>query len=315
MAIKVKDFDDILKKDYNKNACKEVFVKDIKDKLFSYFEDGYPMGETSHIKGLDENFRWRKGFLYCFSGYPQSGKSEILNYLSILRAYHYGDKVMMYSPETNTAELVLNLCQAYLGKNVNPNYADKCTEDEMNDAIDFIGNHFAFLENNDEMPTINSLVDKFEEYTEKGYNNFIVDPLNWVVESNSGESNMYQYLKLTLTILKQFAKKTDSIMTYVEHPKTPSPIRGVIPKATAFSLAGGTMHFNKVDCMVVMHRINDDEVEDRVKGRDLVEGLLLNQEKHIKFVEFETVKMKSQRLNGTLGSCFIQYDLKTGRYK
>ena len=26
MPIKVKDFDDILKKDYNKNACKEVFV-------------------------------------------------------------------------------------------------------------------------------------------------------------------------------------------------------------------------------------------------------------------------------------------------
>ena len=74
MPIKVKDFDDILKKDYNKNACKEVFVSDIKDKLFSYYETGYPMGETSHIKGLDENFRWRKGFLYCFSGYPQSGK-------------------------------------------------------------------------------------------------------------------------------------------------------------------------------------------------------------------------------------------------
>ena len=54
MPIKVKDFDDILKKDYNKNACKEVFVSDIKDKLFSYYEEGYPMGETSHIKGLDE---------------------------------------------------------------------------------------------------------------------------------------------------------------------------------------------------------------------------------------------------------------------
>ena len=56
MGIKVKDFDDILKKDYNKNAVKEVFVDDIKDKLFSYYEDGYPMGETSYIKGLDENF-------------------------------------------------------------------------------------------------------------------------------------------------------------------------------------------------------------------------------------------------------------------
>ena len=48
-------------KDYNKNACKEVFVDDIKDKLFTYYQEGYPMGETSHIKGLDENFRWRKG--------------------------------------------------------------------------------------------------------------------------------------------------------------------------------------------------------------------------------------------------------------
>ena len=316
MGIKVKDFDDILKKDYNKNAVKEVFVDDIKDKLFSYYEDGYPMGETSYIKGLDENFRWRRGFLYCFSGYPQSGKSEILNFLSILRAYNYKDKVMMYSPETNTTELILNLCQAYLGKNVNPLYADKCTEEEMNQALEFVSNHFAFLENNDEMPTINSLVDKFEEYTKKGYNNFIIDPLNWVVESNAGESNMYQYLKLTLTILKQFAKKTNSIMTYVEHPKTPSPSRnGIIPRASAFSLAGGTMHFNKVDCMVVMHRLSDADLQEKVRQGQILERLLLNQENHIKFVEFETVKMKSQRLNGTLGSCIIQYDLKTGRYK
>tara|TARA_R100000781_G_scaffold115021_1_gene88535 strand:- start:3478 stop:4428 length:951 start_codon:yes stop_codon:yes gene_type:complete len=316
MGIKVRDFDDILKKDYNKNACKEVFVDDIKDKLFDYYEKGYPMGESSMIKGLDDNFRWRKGFLYCFSGYPQSGKSEIINYLSILRAYHYKDKIMMYSPETNTAELVLNLCQAYLGKNVNPLYGDTCKQDEMNKALEFISNHFAFLENNDEMPTINSLVDKFEDYVEKGFNNFIIDPLNWVVESNAGESNMYQYLKLTLTILKQFAKNNDSIMTYIEHPKTPSLSRANIkPRANSYSLAGGTMHFNKTDCMVIMHRLDDNEVAEKIKGKDLVDTLLLNQEKHIKFVEFETVKMKSQRLNGTLGSCFIQYDLKTGRYK
>jgi hypothetical protein len=49
MGIKVRDFDDILKKDYNKNAVKEVFVDDIKDKLFSYYEEGYPMGEAFYI--------------------------------------------------------------------------------------------------------------------------------------------------------------------------------------------------------------------------------------------------------------------------
>ena len=61
------------------------------------------------INKLDENFRWRKGFLYCFSGYPQSGKSEILNWLMILRAKNNGDKICMYSPETDTYELINNL--------------------------------------------------------------------------------------------------------------------------------------------------------------------------------------------------------------
>ena len=315
MGIKVKDFDDILAKDYNEDACKEVSVYDVMDKIKDYFIEGYPLGETSHIKKLDNNFKWRKGFLYAFSGYPQSGKSEILNYLMVLRAFHYDDKILMYSPEANTKELIMDLCRAYLGKNVNPAFPEVCTEKEFNESLNFIANHFMFLENNNDMPTINVLIDKFEKYSKKGYSGFVIDPLNWVVESNAGERNLYQYLKLTLTILKQFAKSSNSLMIYVEHPKTPAPVRGKIPRATAFSLAGGTMHFNKTDCMVIMHRLTDEEIENKVKSGQILQHLLLNQEKHIRFVEFETVKMKSQRLNGILGSCMIEYDIKTGRYK
>jgi hypothetical protein len=313
--MKIKDFDDILLKDDNANDCREVYVNDIKDNLYDYYNEGYPLGETSQIKKLDENFRWREGFVYCFSGYPQSGKSEILNYLMVLRAKHYGDKIVMYSPETNTSELVLNLCRSYLGKNVNPNFDNICTKKEMEMALTFVNDHFVFLENQDEMPSIKTLVKTFQRLSKKGYNNFLIDPLNWVVESNAGDSNnLYQYLKLTLTILKQFAKSSESIMVYVEHPKTPHAIKGRIPKATAFSLAGGTMHFNKVDGMVVMHRLSDIDLEEKVKSGEILARMLENKEKHIRFVEFETVKMKSQRLNGILGSCIIEYDIITGRY-
>ena len=314
MGIKIKDFDDVLAKDYNENACKEVSVFDVMSEIKSHFVEGYPMGETSHIQNLDKNFRWRKGFLYAFSGYPQSGKSEILNWLMVIRAKMYGDKILMYSPESNTKELVMDLCRSYLGKNVNPEFDDVCSEEEFDEAVEFIANHFMFLENNDDMPTIEVLIDKFEKFSEEGFSCFVIDPLNWVVESNAGESNLYQYLKLTLTILKQFAKSTQSMMIYVEHPKTPAPVRGVIPRATAFSLAGGTMHFNKVDAMVVMHRLTDADVEEKVKSGQILQRLLDNKKNHIRFVEFEVVKMKSQRLNGSLGSCIIEYDLKTGRY-
>ena len=233
----------------------------------------------------------------------------------VLRAQHYGDKVVMYSPETNTSELVLNLCLSYLGKNVNPNFDNICTKEEMEMALSFVNDHFVFLENQDEMPSIKTLVKTFQRLSKKGYNNFLIDPLNWVVESNAGDSNnLYQYLKLTLTILKQFAKSSESIMVYVEHPKTPHAIKGKIPKATAFSLAGGTMHFNKVDGMVVMHRLTDEDLEEKVKSGEILARMLENKEKHIRFVEIETVKMKSQRLNGIRGCCIIEYDIITGRY-
>tara|TARA_R110000744_G_scaffold3191_5_gene12463 strand:+ start:358 stop:1311 length:954 start_codon:yes stop_codon:yes gene_type:complete len=314
--LKIYDFDEVLKREDDAQSCKEIFVNDIRDKLDKYFEEGYPLGETSTIKKLDDNFRWRKGFLYCCSGYPQSGKSEIINYLMILRAKEYDEKILMYSPETNTYEFISNLVRAYIGKNVNPEFDNVCTKDEWNKGLDFINDHFAFLENRDEMPSIKTLIETYQRFYKKGYSCFIIDPLNWVVESNVGEVNMYQYLKLSLTTLKQFAKSTESIMIYVEHPKTPSPVKGKIPKATAFSLAGGTMHFNKVDCMIIMHRLTREDLEDKVsKGEILSKILDDNQENNINFVEFETVKMKSQRLNGTLGSRILQYDFITGQFK
>jgi hypothetical protein len=104
-------------------------------------------------------------------------------------------------------------------------------------------------------------------------------------------------------------------MIYIEHPKTPAPVRGKIPPATAFSLAGGTMHFNKVDVMVIMHKLTDEDVEELVKSGQILQKILANTENSIKFVQFESVKIKSQRINGTTGKVILQYNLITSRYK
>ena len=108
MKLNIYDYDHVLKKD-DKTSLKEIYVNECREKLQNYFVNGYPLGETSHIKKLDENFKWRKGFLFCCSGYPQSGKSEIMNYLLLLRAINDNDKICMYSPETDTYELISNL--------------------------------------------------------------------------------------------------------------------------------------------------------------------------------------------------------------
>lgn len=313
--LQIVDFDDVLKRDEDANECKEVYVNDVRDKLKTFFTDGYELGQASYIEKLDGIFSWRKGFLYCFSGYPQSGKSEFINYSMLLRAKHYDDKIVMYSPESNTYELITNLARAYIGKNVNPEFDNLCTEDEYNNALDFIQDHYVFLENEEELPSVAGLLNTFERLSNKGFTCFTIDPMNWLVESNVGETNLYNYLKVSLTNLKMFAKNFDTIVCYVEHPKTPSPVRGKIPKATAFSLAGGTMHFNKTDCMCLLHRMTDEDIEEKLSKGELLQQTLDNKQNNINFVEFETVKMKSQRLNGKLGSSLLEYDFITGRFK
>ena len=313
MKFEVYDYDKVLQEN-DSATVKEIYVNDRREKLEEIFTNGYPQGNTSHIKKLDENFRWRKGFLYAFSGYPQSGKSEILNWFMVLVARMDNEKICMYSPESNTNELICNLARAYLGKNVDKEFDNVCSKVEWNEALDFIDDHFVFLENTDEMPSIKTLIEAFEKLQKKDYSYFLIDPLNWVYESTQND-NIYNYLKLSLTSLKQFAKTNDVTMIYVEHPKTPTPVKGKIPRATAFSLAGGTMHYNKCDVMVIMHKLNDEELEEMVKSGEILSKILDNNSKNIKFVLFESVKIKSQRINGIPGKVILQYDLITGRYK
>tara|TARA_R100001530_G_scaffold62078_1_gene44705 strand:- start:5896 stop:6837 length:942 start_codon:yes stop_codon:yes gene_type:complete len=313
MKTKIYDYDDVLQKNDN-SYVKQIRVNDCRDKLDDYHKNGYPLGETSGIKTLDENFRWRYGFLYCFSGYPQSGKSEILNWLMVLRAKLNDDRICMYSPEIDVHEQITNLARAYIGKNVDIAFPNKCTDQEWEDALDFLDEHFIFLENGSEMPSITKLIDAFEVLQKEGFTAFTIDPLNWVYEGTQND-NIYSYLKLSLTSLKQFAKIHQVFMIYVEHPKTPAPVRGKIPKATAYSLAGGTMHFNKCDVMVVMHKLTDEDVEELVKSGQILQKILDNKENSIKFVQFESVKIKSQRINGTTGKVILQYNLITSRYK
>ena len=75
------------------------------------------------------------------------------------------------------------------------------------------------------------------------------------------------------------------------------------------------MHFNKTDCMCLLHRMTDEDIEEKLSKGELLQQTLDNKQNNINFVEFETVKMKSQRLNGKLGSSLLEYDFITGRFK
>ena len=61
-------------------------AKDHIVRLRDTFHKGKQPGETTYIQSLDEMLTLRMGYLYCFTGWPGSGKTEFITQLSVLQA-------------------------------------------------------------------------------------------------------------------------------------------------------------------------------------------------------------------------------------
>jgi len=256
-----------------------------------YFDHSFPRGEMCGISQLDKNFSWRKGFVYCFTGYPGSGKSELLAWLSVMRAMSKNIKVAMYSPESDEIELVDHLCRLFLGKNTNKEFKDQCDKDEYNDALDWVDDHYKFI-SYESLPSVKDLLNDYQLLTDVEM--FITDPFNYVAEGSMDDGKgISRYLKTALSHMKTFARRNKVLNVIVEHPKQPQPNKdGDYPRVNQYMLYGGSMWNNKMDCIV---------------------GVTSNFTE--KTTIFEVLKMKSQRYNGIPGEVELDYDIKTGRYK
>ena len=237
------------------------------------------------LRNLDGAFSWALERLYIFSGYPNTGKTEILRFLANHYTLATGSGCAMFTPEATTAifydELYI-MTSAIIG--------------EAN-AVDHIQKHWRILEIEEGMPNVEQLIESMNDLVDDGFKFFIIDPMNWV------STDSWEGLRIALTMLKQFAKQTSSIVCYVEHPKTPQANKdGNYPKVSSFLINNGVMHWNKVDCMCLVHRERMiDEFGNAVSGES-------------DFVDFEVVKMKDQKYLGRPQTVRLRYDWRIHSY-
>lgn len=263
-------------------------------KLLQGFEKGKTPGETSYLKVLDEIFTLRMGFLYCFTGWPSSGKSEFLTQLSVLQAYFRKRKVAFYSPESYPVdEFIDMIIHCYLGKSTDRRYPNVCSEDEYKAAIKWAHDYFYICDWPD-TPDSGKLLSSFEYLQGKGCEIFVIDPFNSIVTEGE-ERNIAIALKKNLTMFKRFAQQKRVMVWLVEHPKTPTDTKEFDNIPGPRNLFGGTMWWNKVDVLATVHREN---VHDKTNTT----------------VIFKTWKIKKQELNGHPGERNLYFSLRNKRY-
>jgi len=270
-------------------------AKDLIDKLKYTFLHGKIHGETCYFDWLKPIFTLRKGFLYCFTGWPSAGKSEFLTQLSVLQAHFKQRKTAFYSPESYPIdEFVDTFIHCYLGKSTDRKYPNVCTMQQYESAIEWANEYFFYCDW-DDSPTAERLVKSFEFlHKHHGVEIFVVDPFNSLV-TESEEKNIAVALKNNLTRFKRFATQKNVMVWLVEHPRTPTDPKEYLNIPGPRQLFGGTMWWNKVDVLASVHRPNANDPDDRL-------------------VTFKTWKIKRHELNGRPGEQSLYFNIRTKRY-
>lgn len=276
----------------------------LKDKMVNTFKMGKSRGLTTHIEEVDKICTWKPGFLYGFTGYPQSGKSEWVNFLALLKAKFSGWRWLVYSPESGDADEYFDqLIHTLVGRPVDPHYANQMSEVEYLKAIDFVHEHFFLIEDAklDEeglLPTPEVLRDVATALHQiTPIQGFLKDPWNTLTHKADRDDI---YLSNQLSAEKRLAKKLDIVNVILVHPKSPNlagydPSKGLaIPKP--FDIANGAMWNNKMDVIGALHRTN------------------YHIDKTDPFAVFATHKVKKQNLVGLPGEVEIKFERRENRY-
>lgn len=277
-------------------ASNEFFTraKDWQLKLIDGFNKGKIPGETSYFQTLDQLFTLRMGFLYCFTGWPSSGKSEFLTQLAVMQANFKKRKVAIYSPESYPVDEYIDMfIHCFLGKSTDKRFPNVCNQEEYSKAIEWVHEHFYFCDWPD-TPNSDTLINSFEFLRTLGCEIFIVDPFNSLVTEGE-ERNIAIGLKKNLTAFKRFASQKRVMVWIVEHPKTPNDTKEYDSIPGPRHLFGGTMWWNKVDVLATIHRVDREDKTNRQ-------------------VTLKTWKIKKQELNGTPGEGTLYFDIRTKRY-
>ena len=131
---------------------------------------------------MDELFTVAPGQLTIVTGLPNSGKSEFLDQIMINLAQNNSWKFAVASfenpPAFHIAKLAEKITQRPFFKGLNPRMDD----DHLNEAFEFIDNHFVFLDSRDgAVSTIDSLIERFKQSVMRlGVRGIIIDPYNMI---------------------------------------------------------------------------------------------------------------------------------------
>jgi twinkle protein len=298
-----KDANDVLQK-YDKETLKKVLLKadflpvdgvfavnDLKADLDALYEKGWQKGVTIGLPEFDNICSFETGRVCIVTGIPTSGKSEFVDFMTVMLNQRYGWKTVYFSPENFPITYhIAKISEKLIGKPFSKERENRMSRAEYEVAAEYINDNFFFI-----YPTDNCQVDNVLEKAKafvhrKGCKIVVLDPYNRLDHDNGSERETV-YISKFLDKLTYFAQKHGVLLILVAHPtKLPKNKEGFYDPPTLYDISGSSAFYAKADFGITIHR-------------DVQEMCVLAIANKVKFKHL-----------GEIGKAKLQYNINNGRY-
>jgi twinkle protein len=265
------------------------------ESLRELWDDGLPPGDKTGWPSLDALYTVAPGQLTIVTGWPSSGKSEWVDAL-LINLSRQGWKFAVFSPENQPIKLhVAKMLEKLSGKPFGAGPTERIRRDEVAEYIDELGRSFAFVQAENESPTIEAILLAGWDWLSacEGKRGFVIDPYNEIEHWRPQGMSETEYISKLLSTIRNFARANDIHIWLVAHPQKLKREEGKLPIPTPDTISGSQNFWNKADnALTVWRDLNN------LDSRDVTIFVQKVRFKHI----------------GKIGSVILQWDRISGRY-
>lgn len=233
-------------------------VKDVIDKLVVYRDTYNDKGVYLGFDKLHKHYSMSLGNCTDWTGYPMSGKTQVLMELLINTSLFYGWKHLVYFPDVGTnVEIIADLIHKKTGKSFNPSNNNVITDEEIQNNIEWVINHFKVLTKSDikaKMTPIEFWDMAVELQKHEELHTASIDSWKDLTHNYIEFGGYAQYLEYVLPYRNQIAEDNNLHLHTIIHPKLTEKVNGKRAVPVPYDLKGGSEWFNSGKCMITVHR-------------------------------------------------------------
>ena len=269
---------------------------EITENLLDYSRQGALRGKFLGFSNIHENYTMSLPGVTDWTGFPRSGKTQVLMEFLLNTSEYYGWKHLVYFPDVgNEVEVLADLIHKKTGKTFDKRFQNVITENEIYKEMPWILHHFKILTKKDIKAKLTpyqfwDLAVKLKE--KEGLQTASIDSWKDMKHDMTEFGRDDKYLEDVLSYRNAIAEKHNLHLHTVIHPtRTEKDQNGNRKPPTPYDLKGGTEWFNSGKNMITVHR--------PVSSDGLVE------------IYFNKIKPRSI---GKEGICELYFDLQNFRY-